>query len=176
MSNSLVPRPLLAAFVKMATGSGLGTRLHVERICMGALLTLCCGPYVPSNDEERIMVVRARNPRHCTHHWGMWERVGLTDWDGRKENWITQYTNNHHMHCRWSHNITKRCRNTLLTGYYVQVYISSSEEERKCSKDYSYYSHHWGMWNKWDSPTEEAGRRKQQHAYNATNHEHIPMC
>ena len=57
-----------------------------------------------------------------------------------------------------------------------QVYISSSEEERKCSKDYSCCSHHWGMWKEWDSPTEEAGRRKQQHAYNATNHEHIPMC
>ena len=65
---------------------------------------------------------------------------------------------------------------SLAITFQVFPVVQRRENTTICSKDYSYCSHHWGMWKEWDSPTEEAGRRKQQHAYNATNHEHIPMC
>ena len=55
------------------------------------LLYSMCIPVV----KMKNMAVISKNNRYCTHHWGMWKRVGLTVWGGRKAKTATHNNHNH---------------------------------------------------------------------------------
>lgn len=76
------------------------------------------------------------------------------------------------------HNVTTKSGDALLTGCYVPFVPSMAMRSKNMKYQIAIYHScwkcYWGCGNEWDSPSEVAGRRKEEHIrfYNHNNHNH----